>query len=291
MNYLEQLEKAIIFIETNLCEDIKVEEIAGAAGYSYFHFHRVFEAVLGETVGNYLRSRRLTKAAYDLVYTDKRILDIALDYRFESQEAFNRAFKKIYQVTPGTFRKNRMDMVLFNKKPLTRFKLKHLKTKITVQPEIKEIGKINLIGVRGKTTLRSNLIPEMWRLFNPRIEEIKNRTKGVRGYGVNEVDPDFDFTKFDEDMQFSVLVGVEVSSFADIPPGMVAKTLAGGKYAVFTHKGRVDTLRITYDYIWGTWLSCCGYEVDLRDDFEFYDERFLGPDNEESEMSIYIPLK
>lgn len=71
---------------------------------------------------------------------------------------------------------------------------------------------------------------------------------------------------------------------------MVAKTLAGGKYAVFTHSGSVEFLRMTYQYIWGTWIICSKYEVDLRDDFEYYDERFLGPNNDMSQFNItWIP--
>ena len=115
MNYLEQLEKAILFIEANLCEDIRTEDVAGIAGYSYYHFHRVFEAVTGETIGNYIRSRRLARAAYDLMYSDVKIIDIAVRYQFESQEAFNRAFKKLYKISPGTYRNNRIDSIVGNR--------------------------------------------------------------------------------------------------------------------------------------------------------------------------------
>lgn len=64
-----------------------------------------------------------------------------------------------------------------------------------------------------------------------------------------------------------------------------------GEYAVFTHKGKIDALKMTYDYIWGTWLLCSGFEIDSRDDFELYDGRFLGADNDLSEIDIYIPVK
>jgi AraC family transcriptional regulator len=291
MNYLEQLEKAIMFIEKNLSEDVKVEEVAGEAGYSYFHFHRIFEAVLGETVGNYIRSRRLTRASYDLIYTDKRIIDIAFDYQFDSQEAFNRAFKKVYKITPGAYRKNRIDMIIGNKRQLTTANLKHLFDKVTIQPQIKEIPETKIIGLRGISTIRNNMIPRLWGQFNPRILEIKNRAEKMKGYGICEVDPDYDMKKFNENTEFSELVGVEVDNFNSIPERMTAKTLTGGKYAVFTHKGKIDFLNMTYDYIWGTWIPCSGIEVDLRDDFEFYDERFLGPNEDESEFDIYIPIK
>jgi AraC family transcriptional regulator len=291
MNYLEQLEKAVIFIENNLNEDIKVDMVAGVAGYSYYHFHRIFEVVLGETVGNYIRSRRIVRAANDLLYTDKRILDIAVHYQFDSQEAFNRAFKRVYKVSPGTYRKNRIDAIIGSKKELTAIHLKHLHEGVTIQPFIRQLGEVRLIGIRGKTTLCKNRIPEMWRTFNSRIEEIKSRIDGVRGYGVCEVDPEFDINKFNENTETSQFIGAEVNSFDEMPQGMVSKTLGGGKYAVFTHKGKINTLQMTYDYIWGTWVLCSGFEIDQRDDFEFYNERFLGPDNDLSELDIYIPVK
>ncbi len=291
MNYLEQLEKAIVYIEKNLGEDIKVEEIAGAVGYSYFHFHRIFEAVIGESVGNYLRTRRLARAANDLIYTDKRIIDIAMAYQFESQEAFNRAFKKVYEVTPGVFRKNRINVVLGDKKPLDGFKIRHLQEGLTIQPEIVEVGPVKIVGLRDTTTIKNNKIPAMWQKFNPRIDEIRQRTNNIRGYGICEVDPDFDMRLFNEDTEYKELVGVAVKDFTEIPPGMVAKTLQGGRYAVFTHNGKLVTLQLTYEYIWGTWVPGTKYEIDLRDDFEYYDEQFLGPEDENSRMFIYIPIK
>lgn len=291
MDYLAQLEKAIIFIENNLREDLKMEEIACSVGYSYFHFHRIFESVVGETVGNYLRTRRLTWAANDLIYTDKRIIDIALEYRFGSQAAFSRAFMKTYRVAPGTYRKNRINTFFGSKKVLTLSKLKHLKKGISIKPRIVEVKKTKIVGIQRKTNISNNMIPSMWQEFNPRIEEIKNRTMGIRGYGICIVEPDYDMTRFSEDTEYNELVGVEVTDFPTIPDGMTAKLLKGGKYAVFTHKGKIANIYMTYDYIWGTWLPFWGFELDLRDDFEFYDERFLEPENERSEIDIYIPVK
>ena len=291
MNYIDQLEKAVIFIENNLHEDLKTYEVAGAAGYSYYHFHRIFEAVLGETVGSYIRSRRLCRAAGDLLYTDKRILDIAVYYQFDSQEAFNRAFKKAYKISPGVYRKNRIDAIIGSKKELNPLRLKHLSNGMTIQPIIREIDPVMLIGLRGKSSLSNNKLFSLWQTFNARVSEIRNLTSGRRGYGVCETDPDFDLSLFDESTESSHFIGAEVTSLAEVPEGMATKILRGGKYAVFTHKGKLDTLSMTYDYIWGTWVLCSGHEIDLQDDFEFYDERFLGPDQDASEFDIYIPIK
>lgn len=174
---------------------------------------------------------------------------------------------------------------------MTAIKLKHLFKGVTLRPLIRELDGVTLVGIRGTTTLRENRLPDIWRNFNSRIEEIKNRVEGVRGYGVCEVDPDFNINEFDDNTLSTHFIGVEVNSIDELPEGMEAKVLCGGKYAIFSHKGKMNTLPMTYDYIWGTWVLCSGFEVDQRDDFEFYDERFLGPDNGLSEFFIYIPVK
>lgn len=291
MDYIVQMEKAILFIEEHLNEDIKVEEIAAFTGYSYFHFHRIFEALVGESVGNYLRTRRMNLAANALIYTNKRILDIAMEYRFESQEAFTRAFKKCYHLTPAVYRKNRIDVIVGNKIQLTPSKLRHLLSGITIKPRIIDFEGALIVGIRGTTTIRENKIPWMWKEFNPRIGEIKNRVSSIRGYGICEVDPGYDMSKFGENTTYNEFVGVEVLDFSYIPVGMDVKHLEMGRYAVFTHRGKLMNLQMTYDYIWGTWIPYSGYELDMRDDFEYYDERYLGQDNESSEMDIYIPIK
>ena len=291
MDYLQQLEKAIVFIENNLNEAIRVEDVAGIAGYSYYHFHRVFEAVLGQSIGNYIRTRRLNCAASDLVYTDKRILEIAMYYQFESQESFNRAFKKIYRVSPGTYRKNRINSIIGSSRELTLGHLRHFYEGVTIHPVICQFGEKKLVGMKVQTTLSKNALKEAWELFCSRTGDIKNRTDNGGRYGICEVSSDFDITRFDENTESNHFIGTEVYSFDELPQGMVTKILDGGKYAVFTHKGRIDALKMTYDYIWGTWLLCSGMEIDNRDDFELYDERFLGTDNSLSEIDIYIPVK
>jgi len=72
---------------------------------------------------------------------------------------------------------------------------------------------------------------------------------------------------------------------------MDVKIIPSGKYAVFTHKGKVDDLRITYDYIFGTWIFKTDLKLYTRDDFELYGEKFLGRENEDSIIKIYIPVK
>lgn len=103
--YVGMIRKSIDYIERHMTKRITVEELSKQAVFSSAHFYRIFNTMVGFTVADYTRRRRLTRAALDLVHTDKRIIDIALEYRFQSQEAFTRAFKKMFAMAPGEYRK------------------------------------------------------------------------------------------------------------------------------------------------------------------------------------------
>ena len=102
---MDRLSKALAFIESNLSEAIGVEQIATASGLSVFHFCRLFRRVMGETVMSYVRRRRLSEAAVRLRDEDIRLIELALESGFESQQAFHRAFKRLFDMTPGEFRR------------------------------------------------------------------------------------------------------------------------------------------------------------------------------------------
>ncbi|WP_374016892.1 helix-turn-helix domain-containing protein [Paenibacillus thiaminolyticus] len=94
------IESAVQYIETHLKEPLHADEVARHVHISYYHFHRLFHAMTGETIGDYIRKRRLTEASLELMGTRRPILDIAVDYQFESHEAFTRAFKKVFGLSP-----------------------------------------------------------------------------------------------------------------------------------------------------------------------------------------------
>src|SRR4030042_605877 len=107
-DYYKWVYEAIIHIEANLSEEISLPEVAERAGYSVFHFGRIFQGVTGETVMDYVRKRRLTEAAKALVQTNRRILDTAFDWQYAPPEAFPRAFRRAYGMTPLAFRRRRL---------------------------------------------------------------------------------------------------------------------------------------------------------------------------------------
>ncbi|MFN8489825.1 MAG: helix-turn-helix domain-containing protein [Caldilineaceae bacterium] len=107
MDHICHLNRAINDIEAHLTQPLAVEQVAARIGYSRFHFDRLFLATVGDTLASYLRKRRLTEAAREIIHSDKPLLDIALDYQFQSQEAFTRSFKRMFGLSPGAYRRRR----------------------------------------------------------------------------------------------------------------------------------------------------------------------------------------
>ena len=105
MEYTREMKAALDYIEHHLNEHIKSEDAADAAGFSRYHFQRIFKKETGLGIYEYIQRRRLSKAASLLLYTDMPVIDIALYFCFDSQEAFTRAFKRIYGIPPGRYRR------------------------------------------------------------------------------------------------------------------------------------------------------------------------------------------
>ena len=105
MYYSEITRKTVSYIESNLTEDIKLDSFTSVIGYSKYHLSRLFKKDTGMSISEYLRLRRLAMAATLLLETNESILTIGFLFRFQSQEAFSRAFKEVYSLPPGKYRK------------------------------------------------------------------------------------------------------------------------------------------------------------------------------------------
>lgn len=287
--YYEVLERAITYIEENLCNEVSAEDVAVSTGYSRCHLTRLFLAVLGESLSNYIIKRRMTIAAKDLLDTDKRVIDIAIEIGFQSSEAFSRAFKVIYGVSPVNYRKKRQDLFIGSKKIMEPELIRHIDKNITKKPRIEFMQEMNIAGLRGEISLKNNQLPKLWDRFRRLQDQIPDPVAAERVLGVC----DTDLSVYDEDgnVMFRHIVGTAVSKFENTPGMFVKKTLKAGRYAVFTHTGCLSQLEKTYDYIWGTWLLSTKEKLDSRADFELYDHRFRGFDSPDTQIDIYIPIQ
>lgn len=103
MSYVEYLQKTIDYIEENIKQPITIEVCADVAGFSKYHFYRLFTLLVGVPLMEYVRKRRLAFAMQE-VNRGRRIIDIALDFEYSSERSFCRAFQKEFGKTPSKFR-------------------------------------------------------------------------------------------------------------------------------------------------------------------------------------------
>ena len=115
MNWTEGIQSAIDYIEDNITEELDYSEIAARSACSAFYFQRIFGALCGMTLGEYIRSRRLTLAGSDIVSTDEKVIDIALKYGYSSPDSFTRAFASFHGVTPSEARQKPAELRSFSR--------------------------------------------------------------------------------------------------------------------------------------------------------------------------------
>ncbi|MBI6549055.1 MDR efflux pump AcrAB transcriptional activator RobA [Xenorhabdus lircayensis] len=130
------------WVDNNLDRPLSLDNVAAKAGYSKWHLQRMFKDVTGQAIGSYIRARRLSKAAVALRLTSRPILDIALQYRFDSQQTFTRAFKKQFDRTPASYRRSEewcakgiCPPILLDSKPLPAHKYVTLEDKPLIGTE------------------------------------------------------------------------------------------------------------------------------------------------------------
>ncbi len=98
------IEDIASWIEHNLHKPLRIEEVAARAGYSKWHLQRIFSQVMHISLAQYIREKKLSQAAKDLVETEESIITISCKYGFDSQQSFTRVFSKRYQIPPSRYR-------------------------------------------------------------------------------------------------------------------------------------------------------------------------------------------
>ena len=276
--------QALDWIEERLKEEITVSDISERIGYSLFHFIRLFNGVTGWNPKEYIQNRRLTEASYELAHTDRRIIDIAFDYRFGDHETFTRSFKRVFGMSPSDYRKNLSSYQLPLLNRICAEELRMRSRKQQTEPEIVELGVIRLSGMMTLVNSDTSVITTLWAKLMPDISKIPNRTNPNGYYGVSF------WPSHCEDEEFFHFIGIETSTPELTPLNMVSKTIPAARYLKFVHRGRSRDVVATYDYIYREWLPRSQYRLCVPYEFEYCGERYFGPDNEASESEIYIPV-
>ncbi len=251
MDYSACIQVAIDFIEENLFEDVRPLDVAAHIAFSEYHLHRIFCGMLSESVAEYIRKRRIFEIARLLKTTDRPIHELSGLVRFDSPEAFSRAFKKVYGVVPSQYRRSHKGWD-FQKTKITKKMLDHFKDGITLNPRYQIYETEHVIGLAASfSDERADGVTKLWQELLKRKNEIKNAKKDI-ALGVFLADhPDVNRNPSDT---YVYLAGLPVHQIDYIPAGMVSCTIPQGKYAVFTHFGSMEAVLYSINYIWGTWI-------------------------------------
>jgi len=287
MYYQSALKRTLNYIEDNLTENFTLDDLVKVHGFSKWHFSRMFHLLTGYAISEYIRNRRLTQASISLLESDERILDLALDYRFSSQESFTRSFKKLAGVTPGEYRKK--GVCLHMMPSLKAENLIWTKGDVEVKPEIVNFEPIYVIGMMYEGKNLNGEIGDLWQTFIGRMDEIDALDKG--SYGICEpLVEDVKDLDLDNPNDFKYLAGLAVNENAKVPKGMVKWKVDHPLYAAFTHLGDVEEMGDTYKSIYTKWLPESGYDAVYAYDFELYGKDFK-PGQADSKCYIYVPVR
>ena len=270
--------KALWFIESHFTGEVTLAEISEIAGVSRFHMVRAFGMTTGYPVMRYVRGRRLTEAARALASGAPDILNLALDVGYSSHEAFTRAFRDQFGMTPEMVRAGATVDNLVLMEP---FKMDET-AKTTLQPPRTENGKAFLVAGLVERVAFDNLaaLPGLWHRFGEHLGHVPGQVGGV-AYGIcyNTDDTGFDY-----------IAGVEVVGFDSMPKEFARLRVAPQHYAVFTHAEHVSAVRGTFMAIFNDWLPGSGHVPADAPVFERYDERFDARTGMGG-FEIWVPIK
>ena len=272
-NWVEGFQQSIDFIEENLTGSLEIEEIAELATLSPFYFQRIFGALCGMTVGEYIRARRMTLAAQELSSTDAKVLDVALKYGYDSPDSFSKAFQRFHGISPSQARET--GAVLRSIAPL------HIKISLEggkmLDYRIVEKEQFTVVGIKRKFNDETAYqeVPKFW-------QEWMSDKKGLMGtFGLctNMNGKDFDYWIADVYLPWQ-----------EIPEGCETTVVPGGLWAEFKCKGPLpESMQSVNTQIWSEWLPTLkGYKLAGNYDIELYTPPAEDPNDNVD--YIWIPL-
>ena len=282
MNWISTLNKALEYIENNLENEVEIKKIAQICVCSEYNIQRVFSVIWGVTFGEYIRNRRLSKAAVDIRETDMRIIDIAFKYNYESADAFSKAFKNFHGISPkdGRVRSNELKTY-----PKLHFSMiikggKEMKNKIMKRE------KFRVIGVkRTYKNVEEGMgnIPKFWNEFNnsPECEEIftkmDGKLKGILGLCI----PHETGTGYD----YMICVSSNSKAEGDFQEYMIPEA----EWMIFEAKGKLpESVQSMTKQIYEEVLTGAEYKHDNKPDFELYPSGDITDENYITE--IWVPV-
>lgn len=281
---LKAIYKVVDYIQKNIDKQLTIKELADVAGFSQYHFHRVFSTHIGETLWAFIKRIRLEKSAGQLAYTNANITKIALDSGYETPSAYTKAFKQLFGINPSEYKiaNNYIFTTKLNKEYYNQLRRLIMENFVG----IKELEDLKVISVR-KTGKYSDAAHAAWSELCKYAYSHKIKCENTKMIGLSYDDPTITAK---ENLRYDACITVE--NTVNTEGNIFNSVIQGGKYAVFLHKGAYENLYETYSAIFGQWLPENKYKLRDLPAFEMYLN--ANPDKTKPEnlrTEIYVPIE
>lgn len=288
MDWLTGIQNAINYVEEHLTEEIDYNEVAKEAACSSFYFQKIFSILCGITLGDYIRSRRLTLAGNELSTTDNKVIDIALKYGYDSPESFTRAFSRFHGVTPSKAKKDGSKLKSFSRLSvkITLSGGNIMDYKIIEKEAFNIIEKVEEHTVENSENAKS--IPDFWtRSHNDGtvkklLDSAADRTY-VFGicYG--------NLPKNANTNTFNYSIAAIRDENTEIPEGFRKNSIPARTWVIFECKGAMpNTMQNMWHKIVSEFFPASGYQPTYEMDIEAYTEGNM--DSPDYHSEIWVPV-
>ncbi|PHO12616.1 hypothetical protein CPG38_07160 [Malaciobacter marinus] len=267
-SYNLYIEKVLDEIECNLDHDLSIERLASLAGYSPFHFQRLFKDYVGESVHQYIKRLRVEKTALMLKYQYNNITDSAIRTGFNNNISLTRAFKSIYNCSPKEYK----DQFRLNKK----FD--------TPSFEVVNIDDLKVFFVRvcGDYNYSEKA---SWMEVENKFEQLSQNNLQYISICYNEPSITLDKTN----LRYEACILYEKnkhSHISDLP----VKIIRGGKYAKFSFSGTLDEFDNFFNIVFDTFYHDKNYQISLKPSFQFHHNSYKDLLFGTTTTDLFIPI-
>ena len=293
--YQNRLIQVFDYIETNLDQAIRLEDLAKIAHFSPFHFHRIFKFISRETPNAYILRRRIEKAAVEILHSNKSLQEIGLEVGFSDASSFSRSFKKYYQISPSDFKKDH---------PFKYSKIRQLNSKIGQEYPKREEYLRNLNHLINWRIMNAKIevqkLPNLNFAYHPIVgpQNIRMAIEKVMQWArpqalfhekskmITQFHDSFKITEVDK---VRMSVGMLVEGDASESEAVKIKTLSPSKCIVGKHEIGLNEFEKAWTGLYA-WMNEQGYSKAETDPFEIYHNDFNEHPEKKCIVDLCIPI-
>jgi AraC family transcriptional regulator len=290
-DYTQRILRVLTHIQEHLDEALDLEEMARVACFSSFHFHRIFAAMTGETIADHVRRLRLERAATELRSGARQVIQAALNAGYEAHEAFTRAFKAAYGVSPAEFRRAAGPIPILAAPsgvhfrpgvPLTTFNTNHVTTKV-MKVITRKIKPMRVAYLRHVGPYEN--VKQTWMDLVARLKADEQLRKSSVFIGVGHDNPSVTPAA---ELRYDACITVNEAYEPKKPVEL--QTIVGGHYAV-AKNCPVGKIKDAFQYLYGKWLARSARELRPAPSFMVMADALDAVARTKQRVDIYMPLQ